>query len=75
MHATALLNAEDGGKRRCIIVTNNEVSEEEAKSLVKKGYNPGETSYEAMGIAQYVTWPRTVGCIKGCDVKGKAIEG
>ena len=75
LHATALLNAEDGGKRRCIIVTNNEVSEEEAKSLVKKGYNPGETSYEAMGIAQYVTWPRTVGCIKGCDVKGKALEG
>lgn len=28
-----------------------------------------------MGIAQYVTWPRTVGCIKGCDVKGKALEG
>ena len=33
IHAINLLNAEDGGKRRCIIVTNNEVSEDEAKSL------------------------------------------
>lgn len=29
LHAVNLLNAEDGGKRRCIMVTNNEVSAEE----------------------------------------------
>ncbi len=33
LHAVNLLNAEDGGKRQCIMVTNNEVSEDEAKTL------------------------------------------
>jgi len=75
LHATALLNEEDHGHRRCILVTNNEVSEDEAKSLLKKGYHPGDTEYEAMGIAHYVTWPRTVGCILGKDVRGNALDG
>ena len=34
LHAVNLLNAEDGGNRRCILVTNNEVSAEEATELV-----------------------------------------
>lgn len=33
LHVVALLNSEDGGHRRCIMVTNNEVSEDEAKRL------------------------------------------
>lgn len=33
LHAVNLLNAEDGGNRRCIMVTNNEVSDDEAKNL------------------------------------------
>ena len=37
LHAVNLLNAEDGGKRRCILVTNNEVSDAEAKTLTKQG--------------------------------------
>ena len=57
------------------MVTNNEVSEDEAKGLIKKGLQPGDTEYEQMGIAQYVTWPRTVGCILGKDVNGNDIEG
>ena len=32
-HATALLNAADGGRRRCILITNNEVEEAQAKRL------------------------------------------
>lgn len=75
LHATALLNKKDGGHRKCIVVTNNEVSEEEAKGLLKRGYQPGDTDYERMGIAQYVAWPRIVGCIKGKDVNGNDIEG
>lgn len=75
LHAVALLNNEDGGNRRCIMVTNNEVSEEEALVLSKKGYKPGDAEYEKMGIAQYVTWPRIVGCISGKDVNGNDIEG
>lgn len=75
LHATALLNKEDGGHRRCIMVTNNEVSDEEAKELFNRGYHPGDSEYERMGIAQYVTWPRTVGCILGKDINGNDLEG
>lgn len=75
MHAVNLLNKEDGGHRRCICVTNNEVSEAEAKSLRKEGYNPGDEEWEKYGIARYVTWKRTVCSIKGIDVKGKPLKG
>lgn len=37
LHAVNLLNAEDGGNRRCIMVTNNEVSEEEETRLKQAG--------------------------------------
>lgn len=74
LHAVNLLNAEDGGTRRCIMVTNNEVSEAEAKMLEKKGYNPGDPEWEALGIARYVTWPRTVCSIKGTDVKDNPLK-
>lgn len=75
MHAVNLLNAEDGGHRRCIMVTNNEVSAEEAKMLKDKGYQPGDAEWEKLGIAHYVTWPRTVCSIKGQDVNGKPLKG
>lgn len=75
LHAVNLLNAEDGGKRRCILVTNNEVSAEEAKAFTKRGVKPGDVEWEAKGIAQYVTWPRTVCSIKGVNVKGEALKG
>ena len=75
LHAVNLLNAEDGGQRRCIMVTNNEVSEDEAKSLKNKGYNPGDDAWEALGIARYVTWPRTVCSIEGHNINGKSLEG
>lgn len=75
MHAVNLLNAEDGGHRRCIMVTNNEVSAEEAKMLKDKGYQPGDAEWEKLGIAHYVTWPRTVCSIKGQDVNGNPLKG
>lgn len=75
LHAVNLLNSEDGGHRRCIIVTNNEVSDAEAKSLTESGYKPGDPEWERLGIAQYVTWPRTVCSIKGSDVNGQPIRG
>ncbi len=75
LHAVNLLNAEDDGQRRCIMVTNNEVSEDEAKSLKNKGYNPGDDAWEALGIARYVTWPRTVCSIEGHNINGKPLEG
>lgn len=75
LHAVNLLNAEDGGNRRCIMVTNNEVSEDESKTMTKQGYQPGNDEWEKFGIARYVTWPRTVCSIKGHDVNGNPLKG
>lgn len=75
LHAVNLLNAEDGGQRRCILVTNNEVSDSEAKSLTKQGYQPGDEEWEELGIARYVTWPRTVCSILGQDINGEPLKG
>lgn len=75
LHALNLLNAEDGGHRRCVLVTNNEVSVDEAKALASQGYQPGDEVWENLGIARYVTWPRTVCSIKGHDVNGKPLKG
>lgn len=75
LHAVNLLNAEDGGHRRCIMVTNNEVSDEESKKLKKDGFKPGDPEWERLGIAHYVTWPRTVCSIKGEDINGNPLKG
>ena len=75
LHAVNLLNLEDNGRRRCIIVTNNEVSNAEAKALLDAGKKPGDPEWNALGIARYVTWPRTVCSITGNDINGKPIKG
>lgn len=75
LHAVNLLNAEDGGHRRCICVTNNEVSEAEEKKFVADGLRPSDHDWGKYGIANYVTWPRTVCSIEGHDVNGKPLEG
>ena len=75
MHAVNLLNAEDGGHRRCIMVTNNEVSDAEAKEMSKRGLKPSDKEWEKLGIARYVTWPRTVCSIEGHDVNGNPLKG
>ena len=75
LHAVNLLNAEDGGKRRCIMVTNNEVSDDEAQSLSNQGYKPGDEEWEKLGIARYVTWPRIKCSIQGVDVNGEPLNG
>jgi hypothetical protein len=75
MHAVNLLNAEDGGNRTCIMVTNNEISVEEEKEFTKKGIKKGDIEWEEKGIAKYVTWPRTVCTINGVDIKGNELKG
>lgn len=75
LHAVNLLNTEDGGHRRCILVTNNEVSADEAKALSRHGYHPGDAEWERYGIARYVTWPRTVCSIEGHDINGEPLKG
>lgn len=75
LHAVNLLNAEDGGQRRCIMVTNNEVSVEEAKRLSTEGHRPGDEAWNDLGIARHVTWPRSVCSIEGHDVNGNPLKG
>lgn len=75
LHAVNLLNAEDGGNRRCIMVTNNEVSDEESKALKAKGFHPGDKEWDDLGIARYVNWPRTKCSILGKDINGNPIKG
>jgi adenine-specific DNA-methyltransferase len=75
LHAVNLLNAEDGGHRRCIMVTNNEVSADEEKTLTARGYQPGDPEWEKLGIARYITWPRTVCSIEGHDINGVPLKG
>ncbi len=75
LHAVNLLNAEDGGQRRCILVTNNEVSDSEAIILTKQGYQPGDKEWEKLGIARYITWPRTTCSIRGKDINGNPLKG
>lgn len=64
-HAAALLNSLDGGSRRAILVTNNEVEGDQAKALLAQGLEPGDAQWEKHGIADAVTWPRLQRAISG----------
>lgn len=75
LHAVNLLNAEDDGNRRCIMVTNNEVGDSEEKRLKKDGKTPIDKEWIDLGIARYVTWPRTVASIIGKDIYGNSLSG
>lgn len=74
-HATAYLNAEDGGRRRSIVVTNNEVSVDEARSLRAAGGRPGDESWEALGIFRYITRPRIEAAFSGSTPDGVPLMG
>ena len=74
-HATALLNAEDGGARRCVIVTNNEVMEKTAKNLNKEGLFPGDAEFEKHGICESAAWPRCKCATQGHRDDGAQLQG
>jgi adenine-specific DNA-methyltransferase len=74
-HAVARLNHEDGGRRRSITVTNNEVSEEEAKALRSEGLQPGDPEWEALGIFDHITKPRITAAVTGRTPEGEEISG
>jgi len=75
LHATALLNASDDGQRQCIIVTNNEVKEEVAKSLAKENLFAGDAGYEEKGVCEAVTWHRCRAAITGVRPDGTPVDG
>ena len=75
LQAINILNAEDNGKRQCVLVTNNEVLQEEEKALLKKGFKPGDEEWNNLGIARYVTWPRTKNTILGLQENKQRLNG
>ena len=74
-HAVMRLNRQDGGRRQCILVTNNEVSAKEQKSLREQGLRPGDSEWEALGICEYFTKPRMAAAVTGETPDGHPIDG
>ncbi|WP_328525626.1 site-specific DNA-methyltransferase [Kribbella sp. NBC_00359] len=74
-HAVMRLNKQDGGRRRCISVTNNEVSADEQTRLRAKGLRPGDPEWESLGICDYITKPRIKAAITGETPAGEPIKG
>ncbi|MCB9179073.1 MAG: site-specific DNA-methyltransferase [Flavobacteriales bacterium] len=75
LHATALINAQLGGNRRCILVSNNEPGEKVAKKLIRQGILPGDEKFEAAGICESVTWPRCKYVLNGKRDNGVKLQG
>ena len=74
-HAVMRLNRQDGGRRQCISVTNNEVASDEQKALREQGLRPGDAEWEKHGICDYITKPRVAAAITGKTPGGEPIKG
>lgn len=74
-HAVMRLNRQDGGKRQCVSVTNNEVAADEQAALRMAGLRPGDAEWEQWGICDYITKPRIAAAITGKTPDGEEIEG
>jgi adenine-specific DNA-methyltransferase len=74
-HAVMRLNRQDGGRRQCISVTNNEVAADEQKTLREQGLRPGDPEWEQWGICDYITKPRVEAAITGNTPSGEPIKG
>lgn len=68
--AVIRLNAEDGGTRQSILVTNNEVGAKQARELRKVGHHPGDGEWESKGVFEYVTRPRISTVVTGVRPDG-----
>ena len=69
------LNRQDGGKRQCISVTNNEVGADEQAKLGQSALRPGDAEWEKWGICDYITKPRIAAAITGRTPEGEPIKG
>jgi adenine-specific DNA-methyltransferase len=74
-HAVMRLNRQDGGRRQCISVTNNEVAADEQAALRNAGLRPGDSDWEKWGICDYITKPRIAAAITGKTPDGKDVAG
>ena len=75
LHATALINEADDGRRRCLLVTNNEVDIKTARRLVRDGNLPGDEEFERHGIFWQATRPRIEAALTGRTPAGLPVEG
>lgn len=75
LHALALLNKRDGGHRKCVLVTNNEVSDKEAQRLLARGVEPNTPAWAEHGICRAVTFPRCVSVLTGSRPDGTPLPG
>jgi adenine-specific DNA-methyltransferase len=69
------LNRQDGGRRQCISVTNNEVGADEAARLRREKLRPGDANWEKWGICEHITKPRIKAAITGHTTSGEPIKG
>lgn len=74
-HATMRLNHQDGGSRKSILVTNNEVGVDEHQRLRGEKLRPGDPEWEQWGICDYITKPRINAAITGQTPEGQPIKG
>ncbi|WP_413707347.1 site-specific DNA-methyltransferase [Ralstonia sp. Ralssp110] len=74
-HAVMRLNRQDGGRRQCISVTNNEVAADEQKALREQGLRPGDPAWERHGICDFITKPRVEAAITGRTPDGQPVKG
>jgi adenine-specific DNA-methyltransferase len=75
LHSVMMLNEAYNKAHQCILVTNNEVSGDEAEKLEADGYYPGQPQWERHGICRSVTFPRSKYTILGKRDDGSLIEG
>lgn len=74
-HAVMRLNRQDGGRRQCILVTNNEVAAGDQAALRTQGLRPGDSEWEQWGICDHITKPRIEAAITGQTPNGEAVVG
>jgi adenine-specific DNA-methyltransferase len=74
-HAVMRLNRQDGGRRQCISVTNNEVAADEQATLQARSLRPGDPEWEKHGICDYITKPRVQAAITGKTPDDEPIKG
>ena len=74
-HAIMRLNRQDGGRRRSISLTNNEVSADEQGALRRRGLRPGDPGWEMYGICDHITKPRLEAAVTGLTPTGDSVKG
>ena len=74
-HATMLLNHLDGGKRKSISITNNDIGPDAEKAFTKQGLRPSDTDWQDKGIARFITWERIKSAVTGIATNGLPVKG